>query len=160
MYYTHKELVILEINDILELRLNVQKFIRLFGLLEQTVTPCGFQLSVSQVYALQEVENSTLILGELADRLHLERSSVSRLIDGLVKGGFVRREINEQNRREMLISLTEKGERTIEQVRQQSIRFYQNVLQHMTKDDQQLFREGLHKFTDALLKNKGKQDEI
>ncbi|MDQ0876576.1 DNA-binding MarR family transcriptional regulator [Paenibacillus sp. V4I3] len=150
----------MELNNILELRLNVQKFIRHFGLLEQTVTPCGFQLSVSQVFALQEVENSTLILGELADRLHLERSSVSRLVDGLVKGGFVSREINEQNRREMLISLTEKGERTIEQVRQQSIRFYQNVLQHMTEADQQLVQQGFEKFTGALLKNKGKQDEI
>lgn len=69
---------------------------------------------------------------------------------------FVRREINEQNRREMLISLTEKGERTIEQVRKQSIHFFQNVLQHMTKDDQQLFREGLNKFTAALLKNQVK----
>jgi DNA-binding MarR family transcriptional regulator len=147
------ELISLEINEILELRLNVQKFIRLFGLLEQTVTPCGFQLSISQVYALQEVENTTLILGELAERLHLERSSVSRLVDGLVKGGFVRREINEQNRREMLISLTEKGERTIEQVRQQSIRFYQEVLQHMTINDQQLVHEGFKKFTAALLKN-------
>jgi DNA-binding MarR family transcriptional regulator len=92
----------------------VQKFVRLFGLLEQNVTPCGFPLSVSKVYAMQELENDTLSVAELALRLELERSSVSRLVNELVKGGFVHRDVNPTNRREMALSLTEKGKRTIQ----------------------------------------------
>jgi DNA-binding MarR family transcriptional regulator len=145
--------------SLLELRLNVQKFVRAFGLLEQTVTPCGFSLSLSQVYALQELENTTLSVTELADRLHLERSSASRLVDVLVKGNFVNRIINENNRREMIISLTDKGERTIQQVREQSLHFYENVLNDLPASEQQKIMEGFKTFTDALLHTRGKSHD-
>lgn len=140
--------------SLLELRSNVQKFVRLFGLLEQTVTPCGFPLSLSQVFALQELENAALSVSELAYRLHLERSSASRLVDVLVKGDFVNRIINENNRREMLLSLTDKGEHTIRQVREQSIHFYQSVLNDVPEHDQQMITEGFKTFTAALLRTR------
>jgi MarR family transcriptional regulator, organic hydroperoxide resistance regulator len=142
--------------SLLELRLNVQKFVRLFGLLEQTVTPCGFPLSLSQVYALQELEDATLSISELADRLHLERSSASRLVDILVKGNFVNRIINDNNRREMIISLTDKGERTIQQVREQSLHFYESVLKDLPENEQQMILEGFKTFTVALSHTRGK----
>jgi DNA-binding MarR family transcriptional regulator len=139
----------------LELRSNVQKFVRLFGLLEQNVTPCGFPLSLSQVFAMQELEKGTMSVTELASRLELERSSVSRLVDELVRGEFVSRDINESNRREMILSLTEKGTRTIQQVRQQSLSFYQSVLGSLSNTDQTLIIEGFKKFTDSLSEHRG-----
>jgi DNA-binding MarR family transcriptional regulator len=147
--------IVLNTDVLLDLRSNVQKFIRLFGLLEQNVTPCGFPLSVSQVYALQELENTMMSVTELAQRLNLERSSVSRLVDVLVKENFIQRDINEANRREMVLSLTEKGSRTIRQVREQSIKFYQSVLGDLPDNDQMIIMEGFKKFTVALLKHKG-----
>jgi DNA-binding MarR family transcriptional regulator len=152
---------VFSLNDdiILELRSNVQKFVRLFGLLEQNVTPCGFPLSVSQVYAMQELEQGTMSVTELASRLELERSSVSRLVDELVKGEFVSRDINEANRREMALSLTDKGMRSIQQLRLQSIRFYQRVLDNLSNTDQTLLIEGFKKFTGALLKHRGNKND-
>lgn len=146
-------------DTILEFRSNVQSFIRIFGLLEQNVTPCGFPLSVSQVYAIQELENTTMSITELAQQLHLERSSVSRLVDGLIKENLINRDINEANRREMVLSLTEKGTRTIQQVREQSIRFYQSILGDLPDNDQTLIIEGFKKFTVALLQYRGKQND-
>ncbi|MCY9657134.1 MarR family transcriptional regulator [Paenibacillus chondroitinus] len=141
---------------LLEFRSDVQKFIRLFGMLEQSVTPCGFPLSVSQAYALQELENTTLSVSELAQRLNLERSSVSRLVDGLVKENLVSRDINEANRREMLLALTEKGSRIIGQVRNQSLSFYQTVLENVPDGDQAIIMEGFKKFNHALFQYRGK----
>ncbi|MEX2459689.1 MAG: MarR family transcriptional regulator [Paenibacillaceae bacterium] len=140
---------------LLEFRSNVQSFIRGFGLLEQSATPCGFPLSVSQVYAMQELEKTTMSISELAQRLNLERSSVSRLIDGLVKENLVNRDINETNRREMILSLTEKGALTIQRVREQSVIFYQSVLKDLSESEQALIIEGLREFTDALLHYRG-----
>ena len=140
---------------LLEFRSKVQSFIRVFGLLEQSATPCGFPLSVSQVYAMQELEKTTMSISELAQRLNLERSSVSRLIDGLVKENLVNRDINETNRREMILSLTEKGARTIQQVREQSVIFYQSVLKDLSESEKALIIEGLGKFTDTLLHYRG-----
>jgi DNA-binding MarR family transcriptional regulator len=151
--------VTLNEDTLLDLRSNVQKFVRLFGLLEQNVTPCGFPLSVSQVYAMQELEKDRMSVTELALRLELERSSVSRLVDELVKGEFVHRDVNETNRREMVLSMTEKGMRTIQQVRQHSLRFYQSVLGDLSDADQTLIIEGFKKFTSSLLNQRGKKDD-
>jgi DNA-binding MarR family transcriptional regulator len=159
MYNTFIGVINLNDHTVLAFRSNVQKFVRLFGLLEQNVTPCGFPLSVSQVYAMQELEKDTMSVAELALRLELERSSVSRLVDELVKGGFVHRDVNPTNRREMVLSLTEKGLRTIQQVKQQSMRFYQGVLGTLSDADQTMIMEGFKKFTSALLNHKGKKDD-
>lgn len=141
----------MEKKDIVELRGGFQQFIRSFGLLEQTKTPCGFSLSLSQVFALQELENRTLTVTELAEKLELERSSVSRLVDGLVKGGFVQRELNESNRREVILSLTEKGWRSIRKVRDQSVNFYETILNQMPERQQYLFMDCFKMFTQSLV---------
>ncbi|WP_378083228.1 MarR family winged helix-turn-helix transcriptional regulator [Cohnella suwonensis] len=136
----------------MQLRDTVQQFIRSFGLLEQTTTPCGFSMSLSQVFAIQELEKQTLTITELAERLRLERSSVSRLVDGLVKGGFVSRELNENNRREVLLDLTEKGTSSIRRVREQSVQFYNDILENLSENEQMMFYNSLKKFTDSLIK--------
>ena len=141
----------MEREDVLQLRGVVQQFIRSFGLLEQTKTPCGFSLSLSQVFALQELEKQTLTITELAEKLQLERSSVSRLVDALVKGGFVFRELNEKNRREVILSLTEKGTRSIQRVREQSVEFYSSILNKMSKTEQDLFLQCFKTFTESLI---------
>jgi DNA-binding MarR family transcriptional regulator len=140
----------LNTEKISELRMQVQQFIRLFGLLEQTVTPCGFALSLSQVFALQELEKATLSISELAVKLRLERSSVSRLVDILVKESFVHRELNVQNRREVQLLLTDKGKRTITKVSDQSITFYQSFLHDVTESEQQQLLNSFKKFNSCL----------
>ncbi|MED4779357.1 MarR family winged helix-turn-helix transcriptional regulator [Brevibacillus choshinensis] len=142
-------------DQIMLLRSTVQQFIRLFGVLEQTVTPCGFSMSLSQVFALQELENRSMSIKDLADKLRLERSSVSRLVDGLVKGGFVSRELNEQNRREVILYLTEKGEQSTERLREQSIEFYESILKHLPETSQEKVLEGYQLFTASLAKFRG-----
>ncbi|MFC4766852.1 MarR family winged helix-turn-helix transcriptional regulator [Effusibacillus consociatus] len=148
----------MDTDQILELRTLVQKFIRLFGLLDPSVTPCGYPLSVSQVLALQELEKQTLTVGELSDKLHLERSSVSRLVDSLVKAGFVRREVNEKNRREVLLFLTEKGKNSIGTVRTQSVRYYQSILNGLSNQQQQQILQSFRMFTDSLSKMRGESE--
>jgi DNA-binding MarR family transcriptional regulator len=131
---------------------------RLFGSLEQNVTPCGFDLSPSQVFALQELEEKTLTVGEIAQKLWLDRSTVSRLIDNLVKGGFVHRILNEENRREVLVSLTEKGKRSLKQVRKQSIAFYQSILEQVPEEEQHHIQKGFTLFVDALFQKRGENN--
>lgn len=145
----------METQDILKLRLHVQRFTRLFGLHEQNVTPCGYPLSVSQVITLQELEHTKLTLMELTDRLHLERSSVSRLVDQLVKEGFINRETNMENRREVLLSLTQKGNNSLHRVKEQSVLFYKSLLKHISEPDHEKIIEVFQLLNDALAKERG-----
>ena len=138
-------------DEILEIRSQIHQFIRLFGVLNPTETPCGYHLSLSQVLALQILdEKMPLTVRELAEQLYLERSTVSRLVDSLVKEGFVEREINERNRREILVSLTDHGRHTVQEVRNQSIDFFRSILENLSEEERKSILQGLHKFTSAL----------
>jgi len=88
----------------------IQEFTRRFGLLTQDITPCNYPLSPSQAHALQVLGQSEHItLQMLATQLHLDKSTVSRLVTQLVEYGLVWRTVNQENRREIHIALSERG---------------------------------------------------
>lgn len=67
-------------------------FIRAFGLHQPGQTPCGQPLGVSEAHALTELQkDGGLTASDLAKRLRLEKSTVSRLIAQLEKRGWVER---------------------------------------------------------------------
>lgn len=137
--------------EILELRSQVHQFIRLFGILHPTQTPCGYNLSLSQVLALQIIEEErTPTPHGLAEKLYLERSTVSRLVDALAQAGFIRRDVNEENRREILLSLTHHGKRTVEEVRNQSIAFFRSILDNVPEQNRNMILHGFRNLTSAL----------
>lgn len=72
-----------------------------------------FGLSENLLYALLAVYVSTncqILPSRLSDLLDLTRTSATRLSDEMVEHGWVVRHINEQDRRQIVLSLTEKGE--------------------------------------------------
>ena len=55
-------------------------------------------------------------IGELAERLQIQHHSAVELVNRLGTGGFVRRQRGGQDRREVLVSLTPKGEQTLREL--------------------------------------------
>lgn len=74
-------------------------------------------ITVVQLKALYRISlNPNISLGELAEKLRLTNSTVSGVIDRLVQGELVERIVPPENRRSVLIHLTEKGRNLIEQI--------------------------------------------
>jgi DNA-binding MarR family transcriptional regulator len=70
----------------------------------------GIRLSVSEVFALGELSDAgTLSQQDLAARLGLEKSTVSRLAAGMEQRGWLARERDPDNRRLYRLRLTAKG---------------------------------------------------
>lgn len=84
-------------------------FVRAFGLHQPERTPCGEPVSVSQAYALRELAVQPLTQAELARRLRLERSVVSRMADALSERGWLTRERHPQDQRAVHLVLTGAG---------------------------------------------------
>ncbi|WP_199043203.1 MarR family winged helix-turn-helix transcriptional regulator [Glycomyces salinus] len=81
-----------------------------FTLLEQLFPERSF--SMSQLFALHELDHRTGISQrELAERLGLEKSSVSRLVAGLESDGLLVRQRDPDNRRLYRLEITEAGRR-------------------------------------------------
>jgi DNA-binding MarR family transcriptional regulator len=53
-----------------------------------------------------------LPLGKMGDRLQVHRTSVTNIIDGLERSGFVSREPHERDRRTTLAAITDRGRET------------------------------------------------
>jgi DNA-binding MarR family transcriptional regulator len=69
---------------------------------------CG--VTMAQCHVLLEIgELGQPSLAELAGRLLLDASTLSRTVDSLVKAGMVDREENPRNRRSILLAFTAKG---------------------------------------------------
>ena len=68
-----------------------------------------FQVSVPEMMIMFELyENKTLSLNELSEKIEFPKSSVSRIVDQLVKREYVTREIPEENRRTVKLSISNK----------------------------------------------------
>jgi DNA-binding MarR family transcriptional regulator len=117
------------------LREQIQTFIRQFGLLEQEHTPCHYPLSPSQAHALQALgQASILTLSQLAQELRLEKSTVSRLVQSLVERGWVERTINPDNRREVLLTLTDAGQTSFGEVQAHASVKYRTIWNRIPED--------------------------
>jgi DNA-binding MarR family transcriptional regulator len=93
-----------------DLRRLLRRLVRLSGLLEPH-DHAGVRATASEVFALGElVEAGTLSQQELAERLGLEKSTVSRLVAGMVARGWLSRARDPANRRIYRLSLTGDGE--------------------------------------------------
>ncbi len=87
----------------------IMDLIRVAGLL-QPERAGHDAFSMSQAFALHELDRGTPLSQQaLADRLRLEKSSVSRLVAELERQGLVERERDPDNRRVYRLRLTERG---------------------------------------------------
>jgi DNA-binding MarR family transcriptional regulator len=89
----------------------VMELVRATGLLQpdQLLVP-GETVSMSQGFALHELDTDTpLSQQDLADRLHLEKSSVSRMAAELARRGLIVRERDPDNRRFYRLRITPEG---------------------------------------------------
>jgi DNA-binding MarR family transcriptional regulator len=85
----------------------------LLARLNDTLKP--FDLTFPRYEALMLLYYSrrgALPLGKMGDRLQVHRTSVTNIIDGLEKSGFVTREPHERDRRTTLANITDKGRET------------------------------------------------
>ena len=84
--------------------------IRAFGLHRPDHTPCGRAVPVSEAHALLELARTpTLSPTDLAARLRLDRSTVTRLVQHLAERGWLTRERDARDGRAVRLHLTRPG---------------------------------------------------
>jgi DNA-binding MarR family transcriptional regulator len=87
-------------------------FVRAFGLHQPESTPCGQPIPVSEAHALGELaQEGQLRQLELARRLRLTKSTVSRLVGQLTTRGWVERAPAPDDGRGVVLRLTPAGQR-------------------------------------------------
>ncbi len=113
----------------------------------------GMDLTYNQYKMLLTIyDKGSCPLNLLARELQIAMSSASEMVDRLVNLGFVYRAVDEENRRQVVIFTTEKGEELIRELRRGIVANYRTLLDKLPEQDQ----ERLVKAFEALAEILGK----
>jgi len=120
------------------------ELVRSSGLLQPERTDSGHAISLSQAFALHELDaEPPLSQRDLAMRLNLEKSSVSRLAAELERAGLLIRERDPANQRWYRLRLTDAGRTRHREMGEAFHRHYERWVAAMTPQERSALLTGL-----------------
>ncbi|APX24757.1 MULTISPECIES: MarR family winged helix-turn-helix transcriptional regulator [Salipiger] len=87
------------------------------------------------------------MVGTVAARLGIDPSRASRITSELIRRGFIRREVSQQDARRSVLELTETGARIVEAVRTYKLLVLGSYLRDWRKDEIETFLPLLERFS-------------
>lgn len=141
-------------NDLSQLREKIRLLERKLGVLEDVqMSCCG--ITMAQCHALVEIGRAKrLSLNELADKLNLDNSSMSRTVNNLVNKGFVQRDIDPQDRRYVTITQTEVGRNAYESIETGMEDYFLKIYELIPAERREQVLESLDLLLNAIDKSK------
>ncbi|URZ04671.1 MarR family winged helix-turn-helix transcriptional regulator [Clostridium felsineum] len=137
-----------------QLRELIRILIRDLGVLEKSDSSCS-RVTISQCHAIVEIgRNEELSLNELARILNLDKSTMSRTINKLVKEELVIREAHPEDRRYIVIRLTDKGSDLFKSIEKNMTNYYENIFTAIEESKREQILDSLKILIEALHKNK------
>ena len=86
---------------------------------------------------------------ELARRMHLSESRMTRIIDGLVDKRFISRKRDKREKKFVRLSLTDKGRRFNKNVIRKNVAAHKMILQDLKRTEQKLILKGMNNLDSA-----------
>jgi DNA-binding MarR family transcriptional regulator len=132
-----------------DIRAASRLMVRELGFMEATVAATDYPPSA--VHAILEIGiRGPMTSGQLAGFLHLEKSSVSRLVRKLIESGELREMSNAADARIKPLALTVKGQRTLAALHEFGRRQVSGALSRLSESERNTAREGLMLYASAL----------
>lgn len=119
----------------------------------QNSSNCCCGVTLTQCHTLMDLaKQDNISLKDLSERLYLDKSTLSRIVEGMVNLGLVDREIPKNNRRTVLITLTKQGISVCKKINTGNNLYYQNVLDSLSKEQLQIFLESFKIVVSKMIK--------
>lgn len=139
----------LSIEAINELRRNARSVVRELGLLNDAYFEIG--VTLAERHLLIELTTSTMpTMGEIADRLLLDKSTISRLITKSVKKGFVDCVTDSKDKRKRFLQITKKGRDTLNAFEPIAFNQTKHALATLTQDEIETIYKGVSLYAKGL----------
>lgn len=137
-----------------DLRELIRILVRNLGVLEKSdASCCG--VSLTQCHAIVEIgRKERLSLVELAELLGLDKSTMSRTVNSLVEDDLVLRDLDTENRRYVVIQLTENGRNVFQTIEQSMEGYYTAIFSAIPEEKQTQVLESLQLLAEAVRSNK------
>lgn len=135
------------------LRELIRILVRDLGVLEKSdASCCG--VSLAQCHAIVEIGRKEKIsLVDLASLLGLDKSTMSRTINNLVESDLALRELDMENRRYVIIQLTEKGKSVFRNIEESMDEYYKSIFNTIPENKRNQVLESLQLLKEAVESN-------
>jgi DNA-binding MarR family transcriptional regulator len=111
----------------------------------------GMDLTYNQYKMLLTIyDKGSCPLNLLARELQIAMSSASEMVDRLVNLGFVYRTVDEENRRQVVIYTTERGEELIRELRRGIVDNYRELLARLSEHDRERLVQAFETLAEVL----------
>lgn len=125
-----------------EIATEIVRICRHFGVFERETVCCG-SITVPQCLTLQQLLEGDHAMTELATQAGASLSAMTRLVDGLERRSFVERHRSKEDRRRVVVGLTERGRREAMQLRDQTSTLLATVLSRIPPSKHRQVAEAL-----------------
>ena len=127
------------------------EFLQALGLHRPDQVPTGFSISLSEMFALMALSaEASMSQQALAEQLHLEKSTVSRLIKHLEQRGWVERVRAAHDTRMFRLHLSDAGHEQASRLASSLAQRQQRLLAELKPDEQEALAYGLSALVRAL----------
>lgn len=108
-------------------------------------------ISVSQCYALEALHShGDLTVNQLANKMYLSISTITRVVDQLVQKGYVTREEDATDRRVRMLKLTEAGESIFQKSWSNVFRSEKQILENFPAKNREMLIQFLQKLNQSV----------
>jgi MarR family transcriptional regulator, organic hydroperoxide resistance regulator len=137
--------------DTKQLQELLSEFLQALGLHRPDQVPTGFSLSLSEMFALLALSAEAPMSQQvLAEQLHLEKSTVSRLVTHLEQRGWVKRVRDLHDTRMFRLQLSDAGHTQASHLAKSLAERHQRLLAALKPDEQEALAFGLSALVRAL----------
>jgi len=147
-------------SKIREFRKKLRRFDRLNELFNNT---CCIGVTMAQCHALLEIEElGKATTNQLTKNLLLDKSTLSRTVDSLVKLGFVERKENSADRRYVTLILSNEGIKKCNEINKNNDETYGKMLSQLSDYEAESLLMNFDLFVNVLnnfIQGKSKQDD-
>jgi len=117
----------------------------------QNNASCCKGISVAQCHTLLEIEkHNEISVSDLARNLFLDKSTVSRTVDGLVNIRMVDRIVPPENRRLALLNLTDSGQEACTSINDSNDSYVHRILHNFSAQEKEEFLRLCKKLTNNM----------
>ena len=124
----------------------------------------ALDLTLLQAQVLRVLRRGPLLTGQLATELRTTAPAITQLTDRLIRKGLIERQAAVDDRRCVMVALSAKGRRLVDQFRRQRSQIFTGALAYLRDDEQAQVVEGLSKVIEALERyeseSQGKTKEV
>lgn len=145
--------------EIESLRQASREMVRELGFMQHIYAPA--EMPHSHCHALMEVELfGTLHHHELSERLRLDKSTTSRIVQNLVKENLVQVSVDPEDQRRKVIQLTAEGKVRLAKIHRDANQRVQSALEQLSFEQRQQVTQGISLYSQALQKARVQSDYV